>query len=61
VEYELGFAFKAVNLKKYAAQNTNPTKDNGNNPNQNSSNHQKPMIGTILYFSASYVPTSFHY
>ncbi|WP_269144282.1 hypothetical protein [Cerasibacillus terrae] len=38
----------AVNLRKYAAKNINPTIDNGNNPNQNGSNHQRTMMGAIL-------------
>lgn len=48
VENELGFAFMAVNLRKYTAMNRNQTVDNKNNPKQNGSDHQKPMIGTIF-------------
>ena len=48
VENELGFAFMAVNLRKYTAMNRNQTVDNKSNPKQNGSDHQKPMIGTIF-------------
>ncbi|MFU0788524.1 IS1182 family transposase [Virgibacillus proomii] len=51
VENELGFAFMAVNLRKYIAMNRSQTIDNGNNPTKNGSNHQKPMIGTIFIYS----------
>lgn len=40
--------FMAVNLRKYTAMNRNQTVDNKNNPKQNGSDHQKPMIGTIF-------------
>jgi len=33
VENELGFAFMAVNLRKYTAMNTNPTIDDENKSN----------------------------
>ncbi|WP_229683026.1 IS1182 family transposase [Virgibacillus oceani] len=48
VENELGFAFMAVNLRKYTAMNTNQPTNKRNNTNQNGSNHQNPMIGTIF-------------
>ncbi|WP_174615990.1 IS1182 family transposase [Virgibacillus ihumii] len=60
VENELGFAFMAVNLRKYTAMNVNQPTDHKNNPNQNGSDHQQSMIGTIFkLFLASYVPASF--
>src|SRR5699024_1595776 len=40
VENELGFAFMAVNLRKYTAKKTSPTLDNNNHLNQKGSNHQ---------------------
>ncbi|WP_404452804.1 IS1182 family transposase [Virgibacillus necropolis] len=59
VENELGFAFMAVNLRKYTAMKINQRKDNENNPTKNGSDHQKPMIGTIFkLILASYVPAS---
>jgi len=48
VENELGFAFMAVNLRKYTAMNTNHTTDKYNNPNKNGSDYQKPIIRTIF-------------
>ena len=50
VENELGFAFLAVNLRKYIARNRNQPIDPENHPTKNGSNHQKPMIGTIFQF-----------
>ncbi|MBP2259175.1 hypothetical protein J2Z81_003169 [Virgibacillus campisalis] len=47
VENELGFAFMAVNLRKYTAMNTNPTIDDENKSN------------LFLDILASYAPTSF--
>src|SRR5699024_4168590 len=62
VENELGFAFMAVNLRKYTAKKTSPTLDNNNHLNQKGSNHQNLIIGTFFKsFLASYVPAStFH-
>src|SRR5699024_2156238 len=57
VENELGFAFMAVNIRKYTALKTNRPKGNENNPSKNGSDHQKTMIGTIFkLFLASFVP-----
>ncbi|WP_430784900.1 IS1182 family transposase [Virgibacillus flavescens] len=57
VENELGFAFMAVNLRKYSAMKTKQLLDNQNNPTKNGSDHRKPMIRTIFkLFLASYVP-----
>ncbi|WP_237049325.1 IS1182 family transposase [Lentibacillus amyloliquefaciens] len=62
VKNELGFAFMAVNLRKYTAKKTNPTLDNNNHLNQKGSNHQKLMIGTFFKsFLASYVPAPSFY
>lgn len=41
VENELGFAFMAVNLRKYTAKRSNVTISYENNPTKNGSNHQK--------------------
>ena len=60
VKNELGFAFMAVNLRKYTAKTQNSTIDNDNILTKNGSNHPKAMIGTIfLVILASYVPASF--
>ncbi|MTT33352.1 IS1182 family transposase [Terrilactibacillus sp. BCM23-1] len=48
VKNELGFAFMAVNLRKYTAKTQNLTINNDNNPTKNGSNHPKTMIGTIF-------------
>ncbi|WP_100011205.1 IS1182 family transposase [Lentibacillus sediminis] len=62
VENELGFAFMAVNLRKYTAMKSNQPIDNENNPTKNGSDHQKPMIGTIFrLFLAGYVPASIRF
>ncbi|MFB4166775.1 IS1182 family transposase [Virgibacillus sp. JSM 102003] len=59
VKNEIGFAFMAMNLRKYNAMNTNPTIPNHNNLNQNGSKHQKLMIGTIFkLILAGYVPAT---
>ncbi len=50
VENELGFAFMAVNLRKYSAMNAKQTIDKENNPKQKGSDHQKPMFGTFFQF-----------
>ena len=51
VKNELGFAFLAVNLRKYAARNNNPPNNDDNHSNKNGSIHLKPMNGTIfIYF-----------
>jgi transposase len=50
VENELGFAFMAVNLRKYTASNTTQPIDNGNNPKKNGFDHQKTMTETILSY-----------
>ncbi|WP_249872886.1 IS1182 family transposase, partial [Oceanobacillus saliphilus] len=41
VKNELGFAFMAVNLRKYTAINNNPPIDDENNSNKNGSDHPK--------------------
>uniref|UniRef100_UPI002591C111 transposase n=1 Tax=uncultured Allobacillus sp. TaxID=1638025 RepID=UPI002591C111 len=62
VENELGFAFMAVNLRKYIAKKPNPTLNDDKHLNQKGTNHQKLMIGTFFYLVlASYVPASFLY
>src|SRR5699024_10350316 len=62
VENELGFAFMAVNLRKYTAMNAKSSIDSDGHPNKNGSSHQKPMTGTIFKLHlASCVPTSFLY
>ncbi|KGX88891.1 IS1182 family transposase [Pontibacillus litoralis] len=48
VKNELGFAFMAVNLRKYTAINNNPPIDDENNSHKNGSDHPKPMNGTIF-------------
>src|SRR5699024_9218689 len=51
VKNELGFAFMAVNLRKYvASKNHLPIDDdnNDNNSNKNGSSHQKTMTRTIF-------------
>jgi transposase len=50
VENELGFAFMAVNLRKYTAINTNHPTDKFNNPNKTGSDYQKPIIRTSFKF-----------
>ncbi|HEX7065963.1 MAG TPA: IS1182 family transposase [Bacillales bacterium] len=57
VENELGFAFMAVNLRKYTAMKANPIIEGDHHPNPKGSSHQKSMIGTFFkLFLASYVP-----
>jgi len=48
VENELGFAFMAVNLRKYIAMNGGQTIESENSPKKNGSNHLFLMIGTIF-------------
>ncbi|MDY0404029.1 IS1182 family transposase [Virgibacillus sp. 179-BFC.A HS] len=48
VENELGFAFMAVNLRKYIAMNGGQTIKSENSPKKNGSNHLFLMIGTIF-------------
>src|SRR5699024_8977126 len=60
VENELGFAFMAINLRKYTAMNAKSSIDSNGHPDKNGSSHQKSMTGTIFkLFLASYVPASF--
>jgi len=62
VENELGFAFMAINLRKYTAMNAKSSIDSNGHPDKNGSSHQKSMTGTIFkLFLASYVPASFLY
>src|SRR5699024_5324638 len=49
VKNELGFAFMAVNLRKYIAKQPIPPIDNKNDSNKNGSDYQKPIIGTIVF------------
>lgn len=48
VENELGFAFMAVNLRKYIGMTAYATTDYKNNPTKKGSVHQKTMIGTFF-------------
>lgn len=48
VENEIGFAFMAVNLRKYTAMKTSPALNHPNYPNQKGVNHQIPMIDTFF-------------
>ncbi|WP_339212409.1 IS1182 family transposase [Ornithinibacillus sp. FSL M8-0202] len=50
VKNELGFAFMAVNLRKYTAMNIVQTHEYRNNPKKNGSNHLFLVIGTIFHF-----------
>ncbi|WP_188386408.1 IS1182 family transposase, partial [Ornithinibacillus halotolerans] len=50
VENELGFAFMAVNLRKYTAMKGNRTINCENNPKKNGSYHLFLMIGTIFSY-----------
>ncbi len=50
VKNELGFAFIAVNLRKYTARTPHSSIDNKNNPTKNGSNHQLLMFGTIFHY-----------
>src|SRR5699024_8530076 len=56
VEQELGFAFMAVNLRKFTAMNRYLTKYN---QRKNSFNYHFVIIETVFIFLASYVPASF--
>lgn len=47
VKNELGFAFMAVNLRKYAAMNSGHNGYYNINPAKNGANHLKLMIGAI--------------
>ena len=46
---ELGFAFLAVNLRKYTARNENHPTHNETPTTKKSSDHQNSMIGTLFY------------
>lgn len=60
VENELGFAFMAVNLRKYIAQSTNPPIDHEGKPTKKGSDHLILMIGTFFRFIwTGYVPAPF--
>src|SRR5699024_1905201 len=48
VENEIGFAFMAVNLRKYTAMKTSPALNHPNYPNRKGVNHQIPMIDTFF-------------
>lgn len=48
VENELGFAFMAVNLRKYTARKPCPPLNNDDFSNQKGANHEKLMIGTFF-------------
>ncbi|OIJ19036.1 hypothetical protein BKP45_14355 [Anaerobacillus alkalidiazotrophicus] len=51
VENELGFAFMAVNLRKYTAINANGTNGHENNPIEKRFRSSNTIIGTFfLYF-----------
>ncbi|MGM8216220.1 IS1182 family transposase [Bacillaceae bacterium W0354] len=50
VKNELGFAFMAVNLRKYAAMNRGYNGFDDKNPIKNGTNHLNLMIGAIFYF-----------
>src|SRR5699024_215165 len=56
VEQELGFAFMAVNLRKFNAMNRYLTKYN---QRKNSFNYHFVIIENVFIFLASYVPDSF--
>src|SRR5699024_12085938 len=56
VEQELGFAFMAVNLRKFTAMNRYLTKYN---QRKNSINYHFVIIETVFIFLASYVLASF--
>ncbi len=47
---ELGFAFMAVNLRKYTAANADQVSDNRINKQKKGSNHFIFMIGTLFYY-----------
>ena len=49
VKNEIGFAFMAVNLRKYIAKQPTPPIDNKNDSNKNGSDYQRPIIGTIVF------------
>src|SRR5699024_10986910 len=62
VENELGFAFMAINLRKYTAMNAKSSIASNVHPDKYASSHQKSMTGTIFkLFLASYVTASFLY
>ncbi|SDP43049.1 transposase, partial [Halobacillus aidingensis] len=49
VENELGFAFLAVNLRKYTARNGNRLTNDKINSVKKGSGHQNSMTGTLFY------------
>ncbi|UOR10472.1 MULTISPECIES: IS1182 family transposase [Halobacillus] len=51
VKNELGFAFMAVNLRKYTAQRQQSKANNFPHSIKKGSDHQKPMIGTFFIIS----------
>ncbi|WP_246001217.1 transposase, partial [Oceanobacillus piezotolerans] len=59
VKNELGFAFMAVNLRKYTAKDRKLVTENGNNSTKNGS-ERILLLGTIFYtILAGYGPASF--
>ncbi len=59
VENELGFAFMAVNLRKYTAKHANSATNPENNLTKKGSDHLSMMIGTFFRYFGWLCPSLF--